>query len=363
MAIQIKHAFTSLKGDGTDATLVQPSSWNAAHSFTMATLQLIGRLTAGAGNAEEIPISALVANAFNSADGLAFLQALGVGGFRTGDGKITMQTAAEAGWIMLDDGTFGDATSGASSRANADTAALFTLFYNNISDANAPIFLSTGTGTTRATQGSAATAYAAHCRMSLPKQLGRALCAAGTGAGLSARALATYGGEENHILTASEVPSITSTGAGVGGTFAGTIAGSISGSAASHQHTFSGYTNWINNGGVVGGGSYQHTHSTTQVNGAGVLDNGGGTFGYGGGPSRSVALTNGFTVGTTNTDHYHYFNGTTDLSGALSVSGSCSGPCSGSITTATLSVTSSNTGGAAHNTVQPSTFWNVEIKL
>lgn len=352
MAIQIKHAFTSLKGDGTDATLVQPSSWNDAHSFTMATLQLIGRLTAGAGAAEEIPISALVANAFNSADGLAFLQALGVGGFRTGDGKITMQSAAEAGWIMLDDGTFGDASSGASSRANADTAALFTLFYNNISDANAPLFLNSGAATTRVAQGVAASAFAAHCRMSLPKQIGRALCAAGTGAGLSARALATYGGEENHTLTASEVPSITSTSGAVGGTFSGSVTGSCSGSVTG---TVSGSAS----GSVTGSFSGQTADSLLK-NGNLAQSLGGGTTGFGWSnvPTTGVSAVSGSISGTLSGGT---ISGTLN-SGAIS-GGSISGSCSGSITTATLSVTSSNTGGAAHNTIQPSTFWNVEIKL
>lgn len=56
MAIQIKHAFTSSKGNGADSTLVQPSNWNDNHVITMATGRLLGRASAGAGAAEEIVI-------------------------------------------------------------------------------------------------------------------------------------------------------------------------------------------------------------------------------------------------------------------------------------------------------------------
>lgn len=56
MAISLKHAFSSAKSDGTDATLVQPSNWNAEHTLTMATARLIGRTTSGTGAAEEIAV-------------------------------------------------------------------------------------------------------------------------------------------------------------------------------------------------------------------------------------------------------------------------------------------------------------------
>jgi len=50
MAVQIKHAFVSLKGDGSDLTQVQPSNWNANHVLTQATGKVLGRVTAGAGS-------------------------------------------------------------------------------------------------------------------------------------------------------------------------------------------------------------------------------------------------------------------------------------------------------------------------
>lgn len=67
----IKHAFTSGKSDGADATLVQPSSWNANHTIDAATVtkamienvanqRVLGRNTAGAGASEEVTASQLL---------------------------------------------------------------------------------------------------------------------------------------------------------------------------------------------------------------------------------------------------------------------------------------------------------------
>lgn len=56
MALSITHPFTSAKADGTDATLVQPSNWNANHTITMAAGTILGRDTSGSGAAQELPI-------------------------------------------------------------------------------------------------------------------------------------------------------------------------------------------------------------------------------------------------------------------------------------------------------------------
>jgi hypothetical protein len=57
MTLEIKHSFTSLKSDGVDTTVVQPSDWNAAHAITMAAGRLLGRDTSGAGAAQELPVA------------------------------------------------------------------------------------------------------------------------------------------------------------------------------------------------------------------------------------------------------------------------------------------------------------------
>jgi len=118
--------------------------------------------------------------------------------FTTGDVKATLKTAADAGWVMMDDGAIGDASSGASTRANADTESLFTLLWNNVADSHCAV--SGGRGA------SAAADFAAHKTIALPKGLGRALAFAGAGAGLAARALGETLGEETHVLSADEMP-------------------------------------------------------------------------------------------------------------------------------------------------------------
>lgn len=129
----------------------------------------------------------------------------------TGDIKLTLKTAADAGWRMFDDGTIGDASSSAT-YANAAAEALFTLMFDNFVDANAAITTSVGGATTRSAQTNAATAWAAHCRIALPKVLGRAIAIAGSGSGLTSRALGVAVGAESHTLTVDELPVITPAG-------------------------------------------------------------------------------------------------------------------------------------------------------
>jgi hypothetical protein len=126
------------------------------------------------------------------------LQAIRNLGFDTGDAKITMRTVAVPGWIMVNDGTIGDATSGATTRANADCQALYTMVWNNVIDAWAPVTGGRGA--------SAAADWAAHKPIALPKQLGRALAVAGAGAGLTARALGETHGAEAVQLTEPQLP-------------------------------------------------------------------------------------------------------------------------------------------------------------
>ncbi len=54
MAIDILHQFVSAVPDGPDTDVVQPSDWNADHVFLMATARILGRVTASAGNVEEL---------------------------------------------------------------------------------------------------------------------------------------------------------------------------------------------------------------------------------------------------------------------------------------------------------------------
>jgi len=114
----------------------------------------------------------------------------------TGDLIFTYKTTADVGFIMADDGSIGSASSGASNRANADTEALYTLLYNNMSDAECPV--TTGRGA------SAAADFAANKSLTIPLTLGRAIGVAGTGASLTARTLGDTVGEETHAQTVAE---------------------------------------------------------------------------------------------------------------------------------------------------------------
>lgn len=125
--------------------------------------------------------------------------------FSTGDAKITLKTTADAGWVMMDDGTIGSSTSGASTRANDDCEQLFKLLWNNVIDSWAPVV--TGRGA------SADADWTANKEITLPRQLGRALSIAGSGTGLTARVLGEYLGEEEHQLTIAELASHNHPGA------------------------------------------------------------------------------------------------------------------------------------------------------
>jgi Collagen triple helix repeat (20 copies) len=127
--------------------------------------------------------------------------AAGGGGFSTGDVKMTFKTAADAGWLMMNDGTFGNAGSN-SGYAGAGFQALFTLLFNNLNDTWCPIQTSAGAATTRAAQSNnPTTAWNNLCRMVLPKTLGRVLANAGSGIGLTARVLGSTAGAETSTPT------------------------------------------------------------------------------------------------------------------------------------------------------------------
>lgn len=116
--------------------------------------------------------------------------------FTTGDGKLTMKIVADSGWVIMDDGTIGNAGSGGTTRANVDCQDLFELLWANVTDTYAPV--SGGRGA------SAAADWAALKTIALTKQLGRAIIIAGTGVGLTARSLGQTLGEETHALTLAE---------------------------------------------------------------------------------------------------------------------------------------------------------------
>ena len=227
--------------------------------------------------------------------------AAGSSPFTTGDVKLTLKTVADSGWVLMDDGTIGNATSGATTRANADTETLFTLLWTNTADAQCAV--SSGRGA------SAAADYAANKTIALPKALGRALAVYGSGSGLTARAMALTTGVETHPLVTGELASHTHTG-------------------PSHTHAF---TTSGESGHTHSAGSYAITFGTsTPGAGPGVTDS-------------SAATTSPAVTGTSGASSGHTHTGTSDA-GGTGASGS-----SGS--------------GTAHQNMQPTLFLNTMIKL
>lgn len=149
-------------------------------------------------------------------------------GFTTGDAKLTFKTNADPGWIIANDGSIGNAASGATTRNNADTIDLFTLLWNNIST----LVVQNSGGATVARGANAAADFAANRRLVIPAMLGRALASAGAGSGLTVRQLGVQVGAETETQSLAKLVShshldtvgggfINNSGANANVTFAG----------------------------------------------------------------------------------------------------------------------------------------------
>lgn len=174
-------------------------------------------------------------------------------GFTTGDAKLTLKTTADTGWVLMNDGTIGNAASGGTTRANADTEALFTLLWTNTADAQCAV--STGRGA------SAAADFAANKTIALPKALGRALAVYGAGSGLTSRALALITGTETHALVAGELPNLTaaSDGAHTHAILGTATTGGSSTAVQVHNGDGGAVNVTSTSGGAVSGGAHTHT--------------------------------------------------------------------------------------------------------
>jgi hypothetical protein len=80
-----------------------------------------------------------------------------------------IQTTAPTGWVRMD-GSIGNAASNATTRANADTAALFAVLWDNVVQANAAVQDSAGSPVSRGV--SAAADFAANRRVVIPDMRG-----------------------------------------------------------------------------------------------------------------------------------------------------------------------------------------------
>lgn len=165
--------------------------------------------------------------------------------FSTGDIKMTLKTAADQGWILMNDQTIGDASSGAG-YANANAVNLYTLIWNNVSNTYAPVTGGRGV--------SAAADFAAHKPMALTKVLGRALAISGLGTGGNAttHALGSTVGDENlqsHNHTLND---------------------------PTHTHTING-KDWTSGNLLAGGGGLTENQATADNSSTGITLNTAGT--------------------------------------------------------------------------------------
>jgi hypothetical protein len=94
-----------------------------------------------------------------------FNSILSQSGAITGEVKAFRRKTAPSGWVKENGGTIGNASSGATNRANADTEALFTMLWGEFSNTELPIQTSTGVASTRGASASAD--FAANKRMPL----------------------------------------------------------------------------------------------------------------------------------------------------------------------------------------------------
>jgi hypothetical protein len=118
---------------------------------------------------------------------------------RTGYTVQGLDTETMGGYVPMNDGTIGALGSGATTRANIDTFPLYNMLYTNVINTWAPV----SGGRT----GNAINDFVAGKTIKLTRALGRVLGTYGSGAGLTARVLGEFLGEETHTLILGEMPA------------------------------------------------------------------------------------------------------------------------------------------------------------
>lgn len=228
---------------------------------------------------------------------------------------------APSGWVRANGLTIGNASSGATEYAHADTEDLFMLLWNTYSNTICPV--SSGRGA------SAAADYAANKTITLPDLRGRTVfgmddmgnsAASRIGTIVNGLVNGSSGGTETVTLATTNLPSHTHGVSGVTGT-----------ESAFHTHTYSGTTD--------SSGAHTHTDNTASFGNA-TLSGSGSTIALG--PTTGTTTSNGA--------HTHTYSGTTGNQGANH--------------THAFGVTSDATGsGTAHSNMPPAWVSPIIIKL
>lgn len=220
--------------------------------------------------------------------------------FITGDMlPWAFNTIRTGGWIWMNGTTIGNASSGSTGRANADTSTLFAMLWTDYANAVLPIQDSSGNPSTRGAN--AAADFAANKRLPVPDYRGRA-----------------FFGIDN-MGGASTAGRITNAESGIAGTTLGSNGGAQSvaltgNQNGTHQHT----------GTTDSAGSHAHTvndpgHSHTPAIGGNFIASGSSQaviqnpgFGLQTGASTTSSATTGVTLQNSGV-HTHMF--TSDNSG------------------------------------------------
>jgi hypothetical protein len=269
----------------------------------------------------------------------------------TGDVWWSLRNGTRAGAVRLNGRTIGDAASGASERANADTADLFAFLWDNLANAQAAV--SGGRGAT------AAADFAANKTIALPDARGAGLIGFDTMGNAAASLLgaapvvsggpATAGsilGANTHTLGSGEIPSHAHS-------FAATTS-----AAGGHSHAYSGATSQDN--------AHSHTGTTDPGGSHNHGPNGGGTFAVllgGGVLAAPVSGANLSATPVTDTAPAHTHTFTTSTQGAHSHAYSGTTSSASDHTHGVSGTTGSAGSGGAHNNLARALVGTWYIKL
>jgi hypothetical protein len=136
MTVSLKHQFVSNVADSPDATLVQPSNWNAEHLLTANADSLLGAVTTG--NVVEITCTSAGRALIDDADASAQRTTLGLGSIAT----------QNANAVSITGGTIVANASGISIR-DSDASNVMTISVGSNLTANTTLTLTTGATTDR----------------------------------------------------------------------------------------------------------------------------------------------------------------------------------------------------------------------